>query len=68
MGDAVAGADAEAGRSDPRREPLTRDGRRDLDREHVAALLQLALSLAAGRTLGWWSAWLSGGVILPLLW
>ncbi len=51
-------------RTDPRQEPLALAGKRYIVREHVAAVLQLALVLGSARTLDWYNAWLYASVLL----
>ena len=51
-------------RTDPRQEPLTLAGKRYVIREHLAAVVQLALALGSARTLDWYNAWLYGSFLL----
>lgn len=51
---------------DPRRAPLEAEGKRYLIRDHMAAVIQLALALASARTLGWYNAWLYASVLLAV--
>ena len=49
---------------DQRKEPLTIAGKRYLVWDHLAGVIQICLALGSARTLGWYSAWLYGAVIL----
>ncbi len=51
---------------DPRREPLAAAGKQYIARDHVSALIQLALALGSARTLGWYNAWVYAAVILSV--
>ena len=44
--------------------PLTAEGKRYLVRDHMAAVVQLALALGFARSLGWFNAWLYGGLLV----
>ena len=44
--------------------PLTAEGKRYLVRDHMAAIVQLALALGFARSLGWLNAWLYGGLLV----
>ena len=54
------------GRPDPRRERLRLEGKRYIVRDHMAAVIQLALALGSARTLGWHNAWLYASVLLAV--
>jgi len=55
-----------ARRPDPRRQPLAIEGKRYIVRDHLAAVIHVALALGAARTLGWYNAWLYASVILAI--
>lgn len=46
------------------REPLTLAGKRYIVRDHISAIVQVALALGAARTLEWDNAWLYGAMAL----
>jgi len=50
--------------ADPRQEPLTAAGKGYIVRDHLEAVLQLALALGSARTLGWYNAWLYAAALL----
>jgi hypothetical protein len=50
--------------ADPRREPLTSEGKRYIVRDPMSAVVHLALALASARTLDWYNAWLYALVVL----
>lgn len=60
---ATEGLDA-APNVDPRRQPLSAEGKSYLIRDHMAALIQLALALGTARTIGWLNAWLYVALLL----
>lgn len=51
---------------DARRAPLEAEGKRYIIRDHMVAVVQLALALASARALGWYNAWLYASVLLAV--
>jgi protein-S-isoprenylcysteine O-methyltransferase Ste14 len=51
---------------DPRRQPLALEGKRFIVRDHITAVVQLALALGAARALDWYNAWLYVSVLLAI--
>lgn len=54
------------GLPDPRQQPLALEGKRYLVRDHIAAVIQVALALGAARALDWYNAWLYAAVLLAV--
>ena len=51
---------------DRRQEPLRPEGWRFIVRDHIAAVIQIGLALAAARSLGWYNAWLYAAVLFSV--
>jgi protein-S-isoprenylcysteine O-methyltransferase Ste14 len=52
--------------SDPRTQPLTMAGKRYIVRDHVSAVILLALALGAAGVINWYNAWLYVAVVVAI--
>jgi protein-S-isoprenylcysteine O-methyltransferase Ste14 len=55
-----------ARKPDPRRRPLALEGKRYILRDHMAALIQLALALGSARALDWYNACVYASILFPV--
>jgi len=57
---------ARVSETDPRQQPLAIEGKRYIAGDHLAAVIQIVLALAAARTIDWYNAWLYVAIVLAL--